>query len=303
MSSQVEDDTAGDEQRRSLWQFLLHPIASYDDLMETLQSSSDTTYKEIGYTIAVALNVILLMSKFALPHAWRLPFGVGLLLLSCAFAWRFFTKKKLYRIYKREGSLPIKSPNVRVAVTSPRKLRGPASRNDITEVCDLMLWDPPIISQTVFCLFSPLQVAVVLVADDSDLMASIFSLVFAAIIAISITFMCNVFTTWKNDQEVIFREVYDEQNRFMLSQTARPKADAAIQADAVDTHETSLLYPAYPPTVIVVPPTPVQTTPRSFSAGPRSSAGAQTTPSSLTSPTSTARKRKKSVNPFQQGDM
>jgi hypothetical protein len=87
-----------------------------------------------------------------------------------------------------------------------------------------------------------------------------------------ITFMCNVFTTWKNDQEVIFREartahahtgghhrthhhlsrarvqVYDEQNRFMLSQTARPKADAAIQADAVDTHETSLLYPAYPPT-------------------------------------------------------
>jgi hypothetical protein len=90
------------------------------------------------------------------------------------------------------------------------------SRNDITEVCDLMLWDPPIISKTVFwytantlltttntsnlltssirvvscvscraySLFSPLQVAVVLVANDSDLMASIFSLVFAAIIAI-----------------------------------------------------------------------------------------------------------------------
>jgi hypothetical protein len=54
-SSQAEDDAAGDEQRRSLWQFLLHPIESYDDLMETLQSSSDTTYKEIGYTIYAEL--------------------------------------------------------------------------------------------------------------------------------------------------------------------------------------------------------------------------------------------------------
>ncbi len=65
MSSQVEDAAAG-EQRRSLWQFLLHPIASYDDLMETLQSSSDTTYKEIGYTI----NAELFFCKGARSNRW-----------------------------------------------------------------------------------------------------------------------------------------------------------------------------------------------------------------------------------------
>jgi hypothetical protein len=160
MSSQVEDDAAGDEQRRSLWQFLLHPIASYDDLMETLQSSSDTTYKEIGYTIyaelffhkdardlidglrnqihhcrsaqcdlvdvqvcpparmagtlpsppsSCTLQIFWAPTVFYLMPV-QLPFGVGLLLLSCAFAWRFFSKKKLYRIYKREGSL-VPSPS------------------------------------------------------------------------------------------------------------------------------------------------------------------------------------------------
>jgi hypothetical protein len=87
-------------------------------------------------------------------------------------------------------------------------------------------------------------------------------------------FMSNTYTAWKNDQAVIFKgvpisrsltslndaqlnsppslyvctQVYDEQTRFMLSQTAKPKADAAIQAEGPDTHEASFLFPAFPPT-------------------------------------------------------
>lgn len=84
--------------------------------------------------------------------------------------------------------------------------------------------------------------------------------------------MCSTFTVWKNDNSIIFKQVpslvsfhwlserlslsllcpwlgkaYDEQNRFMLSQTAKPKAEAAIQADSPNTSEQSLLYSPFSP--------------------------------------------------------
>jgi hypothetical protein len=47
----MDGEGAGDEQPWRWWQVLLHPIASYDDLVETFQSSADSTYKEIGCSI------------------------------------------------------------------------------------------------------------------------------------------------------------------------------------------------------------------------------------------------------------
>jgi hypothetical protein len=292
------------EQRWSWGQVLLHPIASYDDLVETLQSSSDATYKEIGYATAVALNVILLLTKFAMPQSWRLAFGVALLGVSVAFALRFFTRKRKYQIFQRAGSQPFRSPNLRTTIKSPRKASAGSdyNGNDITGVSELYQWDPPVLSQIVFCYFSPLQVIVLLAANDSDTTASIYALIFSVMIALSITFMCRMYTTWKNDQDIIFKQVYDEQTRFMLSQTARPKADAAIQADAVDTHEPSYLYQPFPPSVVVVSPAkPAAQTPRGGFVS-RSSASVQATPQPpLASPASVVKKKKpRKSNPFQQ---
>jgi len=151
--------------------------------------------------------------------------------------------------------------------------------NEINEVKELRMWSPSIISQIMFCYFSPLQVFVVLAADNAT-RSIISSLVIAYGTAFLLAFLCHTFKTWNEDQGIIYKKGYEEGNRFMLSQTAKVKADAAIQADSLDTREPSILYSPYSPPMVIKSPSSVST-----GTQPR------------------IRKKPKSLNPFQQGDL
>jgi len=124
--------------------------------------------------------------------------------ISCAFTFRFFRKKKRYQIFQKIDAQPLHSPNLYTVVKNQPDLY---NGKGIREVDELYMWDPSAVSGTVFRYFSPLQVIAFLAANDSDLMSCIYTIVFAVSIIFFTTFMCDTYTTWKKDQEIIFKQV------------------------------------------------------------------------------------------------
>jgi hypothetical protein len=124
-----------------------------------------------------------------------------------------------------------------------RYIFGVGRRKAEEEVLELRVWAPPVLSLRFFCLFSPVQVGILSVVDESNM----FVLVpVAGMLSIQCLWMAREYRQLIEDKAILFKQMYNEYNeRFVHPRLFPLKFDVACQTGSDLTPPSLFTTPRY----------------------------------------------------------
>jgi len=154
----------------------------------------------------------------------------------------FFTATKSYQLLRSSevGDETLRSPNIRRSLI-PLDDKG----EEWSEILELDMWTPSHTSKEVFKYFSPLQVLIVLLIDTdydhgsgggwllSPLLGAIPNFILAGLVAFVLRTVISRFEELLKDKQILFNEVYDENDRFAQKRLSVIKVDKAVQVSTL----------------------------------------------------------------------
>ncbi|KAL6052859.1 hypothetical protein QOT17_018322 [Balamuthia mandrillaris] len=211
--------------QQSLFQKVFYfPRYFWDQFEEDILLGWPTLASNLSLALVACLNFLLVALKLNLI-ASQLEVGVCLLMLSILNSFAFLTKRKSYQLFN--CSAPPQSPNAVEAFLYTEADPTVMPR----QIFELHVWNPSDFTTTLFCYFSPLQVAIILAGDSDNYSNLMFHLVLGLLSAIFLATVVQLYQGLQRDQKILFSQAYEENNRFAMARLAVPKSDSAVQVD------------------------------------------------------------------------